>query len=68
MLAPRIGGKIGCMGAILAAAGVYLGCLILTKSVEREEISRLLGSRLTGRLFKRKDVQNIERKNLQFEK
>ncbi len=59
MVAPWIGGKIGCLTAILAAAAVYLGCLILAKAVEPEEIKAVIH---------RKDVQNIERKNLQTEK
>ena len=63
ILSPGIGGKAGCLGAILTAAAVYLVCLMLTKSVETEEIFALF-----GRSKKRKDSINLERTNFQPEK
>jgi len=66
-LISQIGAKISCLGAIFLAAAAYLVCLILTKSVDRDEILRIFGSRAAGKRNPRKDVQNIERKNYQFE-
>ena len=54
-----IGGKIGCIAAILSAAAVYFVSLIVIRVVEPEEIKAVIH---------RKDVQNIERKNFQTEK
>jgi len=59
MSSPQIGGKPGCMVSIVSAAAVYLISLLLTKSVEPEELKAVIH---------RKDVQNIERKNLRTEK
>lgn len=62
LLHPQIGGRIGCIAAIVIAAAVYCICLMLTNSVEREEITGLL-----GRSNHRKDVKNIEQENLRSE-
>ncbi|MBQ2727036.1 MAG: polysaccharide biosynthesis protein [Clostridia bacterium] len=54
-----VGVKSGCLVSVAASAAVYLICLILTKTVEIEEIKAII---------QKKDVQNIERKNLRTEK
>ena len=56
---PWLGVKSGCLVSVAASAAVYLICLILTRTVEIEEIKAII---------QKKDVQNIERTNLRTEK